>query len=35
MLVCEKKSRQFDSMSADVEGTNPLTVEAIILGLSA
>ena len=32
-LVHVELLHQFDSMSTDVEGTNPLTVETIILGL--
>ena len=34
-LVCWEVLRQFESMSSDVEDTNPLTAEAIILGLGA
>ena len=33
-LVREELLRQFDSLSADAEVTNPLTSEAIILGLA-
>ena len=32
-LVCGEVLHQFDLMSADVESTNPLTVESIISGL--
>ena len=32
-VVCVEVLRQFDLMSADVEGKNPLTVETIILEL--
>ena len=34
-LVSEEEFRQFDLLSADVEFTNLLTVEAIISGLGA
>ena len=34
-LVHGEELRQFDSLSADVEGTDNLTTEAIILGLGA
>ena len=34
-LVWGESLRQLDTLSADVESTNPLTVEAIILGLCA
>ena len=34
-LVCGELLRQFDSLSADMESTNPLTAETIILGLGA
>ena len=34
-LVCGEALRQFDSLSADMEGTNPLIVENIILGLAS
>ena len=34
MLVRIEALRQFDSLSADVESTNPLTVENIIKGLA-
>ena len=33
-LVIGEALRQFDLIHADVEGANPLTVEAIILGLA-
>ena len=33
-LFCGEALRQFDLLSADVEGINPLTVETIILGLA-
>ena len=33
-LVCGEALRQFDLLSDDVEGTNPLTVLNIILGLA-
>ena len=35
MLICGEAFRQFYLLSADVEGTNPLTVETIILGFGA
>ena len=34
-LVRGEALRQFDSVSSDVEITNPLIVEAIVLGLGA
>ena len=34
-LVCVEALRQFDLLSADVEGENPLNVEAVILGLAS
>ena len=34
-IVCGEVFHQFDLFSADVEGTNPLNVEAIILGLAS
>ena len=34
-LVHGEELRQFESLSADVEGTDNLTAEAIILGLGA
>ena len=34
-IVCGEALRQFDSLCADVEGSNPLTVETIILGLAS
>ena len=33
MIVHGEALRQFDTLSADVESTNPLTVTAFILGL--
>ena len=35
MIVCEEEIYQFDLLSDDVESTNPLMVEAIILGFGA
>ena len=35
MLVCGEALRQFDSLSDDVEGTDPLIVETIILGVDS
>ena len=34
-IFCLEVLTQFDLLSADVEGTNPFTVENIILGLAS
>ena len=35
MIICGEVLRQFYSQSSDMEDTDPLTVEVVILGLGA